>query len=299
MKRLSMCVVSIFLLILSGFFSSAAFAQDQGSVRGQLGGEVTDPTGAIVQGAMITITGPTGSGQRVSNESGEFNFPGLVPGFYDVKVPKDGFKGTTVQKVDLTTNAIVGAPLIVDLAPAAIVASTDGKFVYTVNYTTGLPNTGTLSVITVATDAVVVTAVPGLFGPFDIALTASGDRAYVTNFGSNNFAPYGTTVTVIDLSTFTIVADINVGIQPAGIALYHDYALVTNYNTLYAGSSFTDLTAGEGTVQVIDLRTNKTTSVVFPVGQSPANIVVSRGRALVSNYTSNTIHSFDVRSVLG
>lgn len=104
MKRIS--VFSIFLLILSGLFSSSALAQDQGSVRGQLGGVVVDPTGAIIQGATITVTGPTGSGERMSNESGEFNFPGLIPGFYDVKVSKDGFKATTVQKVEVLINKI-------------------------------------------------------------------------------------------------------------------------------------------------------------------------------------------------
>jgi len=94
----------IFLLLLSGFLSGAMFAQDQGSVRGTLGGVVTDPTGAIIQGAEVSITGPTGSSKRTSNEQGEFSFPGLIPGFYDVKVMKDGFKGTTVQKVEVQIN---------------------------------------------------------------------------------------------------------------------------------------------------------------------------------------------------
>lgn len=80
------------------------FAQDQGSVRGTLGGVVLDPTGAIVQGATIAISGPTGATQKNSNDQGEFNFPGLVPGFYDVKVSKDGFKGTTIQKVEVLIN---------------------------------------------------------------------------------------------------------------------------------------------------------------------------------------------------
>jgi len=97
-------VCVFFLLLLSGFLSSALFAQDQGSVRGTLGGVVLDPTGAIIQGASIAIIGPTGSAQRTSNEQGEFAFPGLVPGFYDVKVSKDGFKGTTVQKVEVGIN---------------------------------------------------------------------------------------------------------------------------------------------------------------------------------------------------
>ena len=102
MKRFGVYVV--LLLLLSGFGTSAAFAQDQGSVRGTLAGVVTDPTGAIIQGAEVSIMGPTGTSKRSSNEQGEFSFPGLIPGFYDVKVVKDGFKGTTVQKVEVLVN---------------------------------------------------------------------------------------------------------------------------------------------------------------------------------------------------
>ena len=91
-------------LTVSLSFTVPLVAQDQGSVRGQLGGVVVDPTGAIIQGALVNIMGPTGGGQRTTNEQGEFNFPGLIPGFYDVKVSKDGFKGTTVQKVEVGIN---------------------------------------------------------------------------------------------------------------------------------------------------------------------------------------------------
>ncbi len=40
----------------------------------------------------------------MTNEQGEFNFPGLIPGLYDVKISKDGFKGTTIQKVEVQIN---------------------------------------------------------------------------------------------------------------------------------------------------------------------------------------------------
>ena len=49
--------------------------------------------------------------------------------------------GTAVRVVDLHTNTIIGAPIIVDLAPAAIAMSPDGKFVYTINYVDGNPET--------------------------------------------------------------------------------------------------------------------------------------------------------------
>lgn len=98
------CIWFTLFLVVCISFSVPLAAQDQGSVRGQLGGVVVDPTGAIIQGAAITIMGPTGSAQRTSNEQGEFTFQGLIPGFYDVKVTKDGFKGTTVQKVEVGIN---------------------------------------------------------------------------------------------------------------------------------------------------------------------------------------------------
>lgn len=43
------------------FCTSSAFAQDQSAVTGGLNGSVTDPSGAAIVGAKVTITGPQGS----------------------------------------------------------------------------------------------------------------------------------------------------------------------------------------------------------------------------------------------
>ncbi len=200
--------------------------------------------------------------------------------------------GTTVRVVDLTTNMIIGSPITVGLAPAAIAISPNGKFVYTVNYVDGNPGTGTMSVIKTSTNTVTAT-VNGFSGPFGIAITPNGKYAYVTNFGSNNFAPFGTTVSIVNLCGLNIDKTIEVGIQPAGIAIAPDghHAYVTNYNTLYAGSSFTDLTAGQGTVNIIDVHHKKLISPTIAVDQSPANIAISPNSryAYVTNYTSNVV----------
>ena len=93
-----------FFLMLSCFVSASLCAQDQGSVRGELGGTVVDSMQAVISGAAISLVGPTGTATRTTNEQGEFTFPGLIPGFYDVRVSKDGFKATTVQKVEVLIN---------------------------------------------------------------------------------------------------------------------------------------------------------------------------------------------------
>ena len=98
------CVWCAVLIIMSAFVSVNLSAQDESSVRGQLSGVVLDPAQAVMVGAAVTITGPTGTATKTSNEQGDFTFSGLIPGLYDVKVAKDGFKSTTVQKVEVGIN---------------------------------------------------------------------------------------------------------------------------------------------------------------------------------------------------
>lgn len=104
-----------FFLILSGFVSLSVSAQDQSSVRGTLGGVVVDQMDAVIQGASISLMGPTGTASKTTNEQGEFSFPALIPGFYDVKVTKDGFKGTTVQKIEVLINKTSTIRVVMEL----------------------------------------------------------------------------------------------------------------------------------------------------------------------------------------
>ena len=76
MKRSSLAV-NVLLLIVS-IVASAVFVQAQ--YRASIQGVVTDPTGAVVQGATLTLTNPaTGEKQvRVSDPTGVFNFNALA-----------------------------------------------------------------------------------------------------------------------------------------------------------------------------------------------------------------------------
>jgi YVTN family beta-propeller protein len=201
--------------------------------------------------------------------------------------------GTTVRVVDLATNTIIGSPLTVGLAPAAMAITPDGAHVYVVNYVDGNLGTGTMSIIKTSDNSVQLNAITGFSGPFAIAITPNGKYAYVTNFGSNNFSPVGTTVTVVDLSSNTITATITLGIQPAGLAITPDgsFAYVSNYSTLYNGMGFTDLTPSQGAVNIIDIKTNTVIAPIIGVGLSPANVAISpNGQfAYVTNYTSHTV----------
>jgi carboxypeptidase family protein len=70
---------------------------------GSLSGTVSDPSGAAVAGAKVTIT-DQGSGLTrtvESDKNGEYNFAQLNPGTYRLEVVKDRFKTSITEKVSV------------------------------------------------------------------------------------------------------------------------------------------------------------------------------------------------------
>jgi len=242
-----------------------------------------------------TITGFDGPSGMAINSTGTIGYVNNYGGPGGV----GSGNGTTVRVVDLNANTIVGSPITVGQAPAAVAITPNNAFVYVANYVDGNTGNGTVSVIRTSDNTVVAT-IHGFSGPFAIAITPNGRYAYVTNFGSNNFAPIGTTVSVIDLNSNTIVSTVTLGIQPSGIAITPNGSLAyaTNYNTLYAATGFNDLTAGQGTVNIIDTATNTVIPPTIAVGQSPDAVAISPDGeyAYVSNFTSNTVNVIALQS---
>lgn len=246
---------------------------------------IIDITTNTVTGTITGFDGPSGMAIAPNQTTAYVNNYGGPDGV-------GSGNGTTVRVVDLTTNTIVGSPITVGLAPASLAITPDGAFVYVINYVDGNPGTGTISIIQTSSNTVVGT-IPGFSGPFAIAITPNGKYAYVTNFGSNNFSPVGTTVSVVNLITNQISNTIQLGTQPSGVAItpHGSFVYVSNYNTLYLGPNFTDLTAGQGTINIIDTCNNRVLPPIIVVGASPDAIVISPNgkRAYVSNYSSNNV----------
>src|SRR5437016_4787174 len=99
--------LSIFMLVL---LAGAAFAQTTGS--GTITGTLTDPSGAVVPGAEVSIRDTDTGIERktATNEAGIYNAAFLKPGHYEVTVSKTGF--AKVVRTDLTLQ--VGQILTVD-----------------------------------------------------------------------------------------------------------------------------------------------------------------------------------------
>lgn len=79
---------SILVCLLS--FPLLSIAQDTGAITGT----VRDPSGAIVPGAQVTVTGTAGGNTRTTttNSDGEYLAAGLPGGTYDLTITAPGFK---------------------------------------------------------------------------------------------------------------------------------------------------------------------------------------------------------------
>src|SRR5271157_4324523 len=110
MRQTSLIVLS--LLALLAVFAGPAFPQLAGSAT--ITGTLTDPSGAFVPGASVTIRNTDTAIERKieSNEAGIYSAPFLAPGHYEVSAGMTGF--ASVVRKELTLQ--VGQTLTVNFS---------------------------------------------------------------------------------------------------------------------------------------------------------------------------------------
>src|SRR5438552_2026459 len=79
------------------------------SERGNVTGIVTDPSGAAVPGAEITVThrDTNATVKVVTTPTGEYNAPNLLPGTYRVEITAPSFKRFVQQNVVVAASTTV------------------------------------------------------------------------------------------------------------------------------------------------------------------------------------------------
>jgi hypothetical protein len=137
--------------ILAGvFFTCLCSLPVFAALTGDISGTVTDPNGAVVAGAKITVKNlATGAVRTVTtSDVGQFSVPQLELGTYEVTVEKSGFRNTTTKAVvrsgentRLNSQLEIGAAgevltveattPILDVATAQVSASLDSTQVVT------------------------------------------------------------------------------------------------------------------------------------------------------------------------
>jgi len=107
------------LIVVLSITGRYAYAQ----VSATVSGTVTDPSGAVVPGATVTVVNEATGDVRPteSNKAGVFAMPNLIPGSYSVKVTAKGFAPKELTGIDIHGGDTIKLPTFV----LAVGATTD------------------------------------------------------------------------------------------------------------------------------------------------------------------------------
>jgi Carboxypeptidase regulatory-like domain/TonB dependent receptor len=110
MKRLQ--ELFVFILCCASFaVPSAVRAQVAGA---SLRGTITDPSGALVPEALVQLRGPGGEQRKTTDTSGQYTFPTLASGKYNVRVIAKGFTLGQKQALDVSGATVFDFQLTIE-----------------------------------------------------------------------------------------------------------------------------------------------------------------------------------------
>ncbi|MEZ5285678.1 MAG: carboxypeptidase-like regulatory domain-containing protein [Vicinamibacterales bacterium] len=168
MARFGVFVLSLCLACAA----SPAFAQVS-ATTGSINGKVSDATGGVLPGVTVTISSPSMQGTRtdVTNEQGDYRFPAVPPGEYQITYELAGF-GTVLRegvRVGLGFTATVNTELRVASLQETVTVSGESPVVDVSTTTTAtsfgqeklsaLPNARDFWTVLAAAPAVVLTRI--------------------------------------------------------------------------------------------------------------------------------------------
>ena len=132
---------SVVLLLLSAF-GLTAYAQSLGS----LSGTITDPKGAVVSGATVTVKSVASNQEFTATTTGEgtFNVPSLASGLYTATINASGFKQAVVTeiKIDVGKPSSINVALEIGAANETVTVVGGGELLQTQSATIGTTLTG-------------------------------------------------------------------------------------------------------------------------------------------------------------
>jgi len=159
----------------------------QTTTTGDIGGVITDPTGAVVPNAMVTLKNvDTGGSQSVATTNlGTYRFALLAPGNYSVTASATGFQ-TITRKVTVALGGSGGGDIQLSLSSSSTTVEVSGQ---TTSVETDNANLNT------SFSAQQVALLPNPGNDLSaVALTAPGavmNTAGGSTFGGGNFEVYG------------------------------------------------------------------------------------------------------------
>jgi hypothetical protein len=170
---------NLFLLLIFLLFPAFVIAQES---RGTISGAVTDPSGAAIPSAKITVSEiRTGiNTPTVTDSVGHYTIPFLPPGDYEIRVEGQGYRPFVRSGVHLASgdHPVIDAQLQIGATTEAVTVTGDAPLIDTANASTGqtittkqiedFPLNGRNPMMAVQLAiGVIATANPTLVHPFD------------------------------------------------------------------------------------------------------------------------------------
>lgn len=118
MKSLNHNVFFCLLLSVFVFVPGSAYAQTS---RGTVTGTVTDPSGAVIEGAEVMLVNQSTNAAREtqSNASGLYRFDAVDLGSYSLKVSKSGFRTSSLAGIDVQANRTLNLDVRLEIGTTA------------------------------------------------------------------------------------------------------------------------------------------------------------------------------------
>lgn len=211
---------------------SVSLLHAQTTTTGELAGTVTDPSGAVLTSASVTLTNVATGGSETTrtNSTGAYRFPLLQPGTYKVAAMSSGFQAVS-RTVEIGLGASVAANLQLGLGTSRetveVSGSTNSVETEDANLNTNftaqqvalLPNSGNdLSAVAFTTPGAVVNTAGGAMfggGNFEVyglpatsnLFTVDGANYNDPYFNVNNSGATNLTIGLNDIQESAVVAN--------------------------------------------------------------------------------------------
>ncbi|PYS52946.1 MAG: hypothetical protein DMF68_00615 [Acidobacteria bacterium] len=171
------------LLLLSLFVTASAQ-----EFRGSVTGKVTDPNGAAIPGATVTIKNieTNSDTTTTTNDEGTYNFPLLQPGKYTLTVAQQGFNTAVREGIEIK----VADKLTLDVPMAIGVAATVTTVTTTPVLETGSVSTGTVITTRQVTELPLSEGTPYQLATLAPGVSYTGNPQFTAPISNGNLAAF-------------------------------------------------------------------------------------------------------------